>query len=395
MNLSHIINQLAEDRELYFNAVSPPIMQTSNFVFHDFASMRAAFEDEMSGYLYTRGLNPTTDILRKKLAALDGAEDCLVLNSGASAIFCAVVPHLKAGDHLISVQKPYTWAWKLFDNILTRFNISTTYIDGTKIENFEAAIQPNTKLIYLESPNSNTFELQDLQAVASLAKKNNIITVIDNSYCTPLYQRPHELGIDLCLQSATKYISGHSDTVAGVLTGSKAMIKKIFDHEAHNTGAFISPFNAWLLLRGLRTLPIRLKHISESTEKVVNFLKNHPYIERVYFPFDPDFPQYELAQKQMTGACGLLTIQLKPTDYQKIEAFTISLQYFLMAVSWGGHESLIIPKAVGIKPENFDRGNAEHHLVRLYIGLEEADLLIADLAQGLEQLTSASSSTEG
>ncbi|MFN8355152.1 MAG: aminotransferase class I/II-fold pyridoxal phosphate-dependent enzyme [Spirosomataceae bacterium] len=386
MNLSHIINQLAEDREQYFNAVSPPIVQTSNFAFRDFASMRAAFEDEMSDYLYTRGINPTVDILRQKLAALDGAEDCLVLNSGASAIFCAVVPHLKAGDHLISVHKPYTWAWKLFDNILSRFNVTTTYVDGTRIEHFEEAIQPNTKLIYLESPNSLTFELQDLQAVAALAKQRGIITVIDNSYCTPIYQRPHDFGIDLSLQSATKYISGHSDTVAGVLTGSKALIKYIFDHEAHNTGAFISPFNAWLLLRGLRTLPMRLKYISETTHQVVSFLKSHPRIERVYFPLDPDFPQYELAQRQMTGACGLVTIQLKSTDYQKVEDFAMSLRYFLMAVSWGGHESLIMPKAVGLKPEQFDSTNPEHHLIRLYLGLEEAELLIADLAQALEHI---------
>ena len=386
MHYSQIINELAEDRELYFNAVSPPIVQTSNFVFNDFASLRGAFEDEMSAYLYTRGLNPTVDILRKKLAALDEAEDCLVLNSGASAIFCAVMSNVQAGDHVVSVQKPYTWAGKLFDNILPRYNIATTYIDGTKIENFEAAILPNTKVIYLESPNTLTFDLQDLEAVAQLAKSKGMITIIDNSYCSPLFQKPHRFGIDLCLQSATKYIGGHSDTVAGVLTGSKAMMKQIFDREAHNTGAFISPFNAWLLLRGLRTLPMRLKHISESTQKVVAFLKNHPKIEKIYFPLDPDFPQYELAKKQMTGACGLLTIALKADSYAQIEAFSGALKHFLLAVSWGGHESLIMPKCAGLRPEEFDAANEEHRLVRLYIGFEEADFLIEDLAQALEIL---------
>ncbi len=386
MHYSQIINELAEDRELYFNAVSPPIVQTSNFVFNDFASLRGAFEDEMSAYLYTRGLNPTVDILRKKLAALDEAEDCLVLNSGASAIFCAVMSNVQTGDHVVSVRKPYTWAGKLFDNILPRYNIATTYIDGTKIENFEAAILPDTKVIYLESPNTFTFDLQDLEAVAQLAKSKGIITIIDNSYCSPLFQKPHHFGIDLCLQSATKYIGGHSDTVAGVLTGSKAMIKQIFDREAHNTGAFISPFNAWLLLRGLRTLPMRLKHISESTQKVVAFLKNHPKIQKIYFPLDPDFAQYELAKKQMTGACGLLTVALKADSYAQIEAFSGALKHFLLAVSWGGHESLIMPKCAGLRPEEFDAANEEHLLVRLYIGFEEADFLIADLAQALEVL---------
>jgi cystathionine beta-lyase/cystathionine gamma-synthase len=386
MTVSEIINQLGEDRELYFNAVSPPIIQTSNFAFNDFASLRAAFEDEMSTPLYTRGRNPTSDMLRQKLAALDGAEDALVLNSGASAIFCAVVPHLQAGDHLISVRKPYTWAWKLFDHFLPRFGVTTTYVDGTDVANFEAAIRPTTKVIYLESPNTLTFELQDLAAVAQLAKKHRIVTVIDNSYCTPLFQQPHLLGIDLCLQSATKYISGHSDTVAGVLTGSASHIKQAFSFEAHHAGAFVSPFNAWLLLRGLRTLPIRLKHIAESTERVVSFLKKHRAVEKVFFPFDSDFPQIELAKKQMRGAAGLLTIVLKDATYAKIERFALGLSAFLLAVSWGGHESLVMPKCAGIRPEDFDSTNEEHRMVRLYIGLEEADWLIADLERGLDSL---------
>jgi cystathionine beta-lyase/cystathionine gamma-synthase len=385
-HISHIINELAEDRTQYFNAVSPPIIQTSNFVFDDFASLRAAFDDEMSAHLYTRGLNPTVDILRKKLAALDEAEDCLVLNSGSSAIFAAVVSNVEAGDHIISVHKPYTWAWKLFDQFLPRFGVSTTYVDGTKIENFEAAIQFNTKVIYLESPNTLTFELQDLEAIATLAKSKGIVTIIDNSYCTPIYQKPHTLGIDLCMQTASKYIGGHSDTIAGILTGSRPMMKKIFDREALNAGLFTSPFNAWLLLRGLRTLPIRLKHISESTQKVFEFLKQHPKIEQIYFPFDPDFAQYSLAKKQMSGACGLMTIALKTTKYEQIEGFVNNLQHFLLAVSWGGHESLVMPKAAGIQPNNFDCNNQEHRLVRIYVGLEEADYLIEDLAQALKQL---------
>ena len=160
MDLSYIINELAEDREQYFNAIAPPIMQTSNFRFNTVAAMRKAFEDEMGGYLYSRGLNPTVDILRKKLAAMDGAEDCLVFNNGAAAIFAAVFANVKSGDHIISVRQPYTWAYKTFSEILPRFGITTTYIDGRDIKNFEAARQPNTTFIYLESPNSWTFALQ-------------------------------------------------------------------------------------------------------------------------------------------------------------------------------------------------------------------------------------------
>ena len=383
MEISHILNELGEDRSQYFNAVAPPIIQTSNFVFDSFEDIRKAFEDEDSAFLYSRGKNPTIEILRKKLAALDGAEDALVFNSGASAIFCSVLANVKSGDHIISVNQPYSWAWRMFDNVLPRFNVQTTYIDGTKIENFENALRPETRIIYLESPNSGTFELQDLEAVAKLAKSRGIITIVDNSYSSPIHQKPIALGIDLSLQSATKYLGGHSDTVAGVLTGTKEMLAKIFNEQLLNTGSGISPFNAWLILRGLRTLPMRLAHISKTTEKIVHFLKNHPKIEKVIFPFDVDFPQLELAHKQMTGACGLLTIMLKTDSYEQIEKFTYGLQHFLVAVSWGGHESLILPQAAAIGPEKFDASIEKHRMARLYIGLEDADYLIADLEQGL------------
>ena len=348
--------------------------------------MRQAFADEYSTYLYSRGLNPTVDILRKKLAALDAAEDCLVFNSGAAAIFAAVLANVKAGDHIVSVHKPYTWAQKMFNDILPRFGVTTSYIDGRYIENFERAILPNTTLIYLESPNSWDYALQDLQAVAELAKAEGIITICDNSYCTPIYQQPVAMGIDLSLQSATKYIGGHSDTVAGVLSGSKAMITKIFNSEYMNIGSGIQPFNAWLLIRGLRTLPMRLAHITQSTHTIVQYLKQHQKVEQVIFPFDESFAQYALAKQQMKGACGLLTFIIKATTILQIEKFCESLQHIFMAVSWGGHESLIIPKCSGIKRENFDAHNKEHRMLRLYIGLEDAGYLIKDMEQAFEKM---------
>lgn len=382
MDISYIINELGEDREQYFNAVAPPIMQTSNFAFKKVDDLRKAFADEYSSYLYSRGLNPTVDILRKKLAALDGAEDCLVFNSGSSAIFSAVLANVKSGDHIVSVKKPYTWAQRMFNVILPRFGVTTSYIDGTSIENFERAILPNTSLIYLESPNSWDYALQDLAAVAELAKAEGIVTIIDNSYCTPLYQQPIKLGIDLVLQSATKYIGGHSDTVAGVLTGTRAMMEKIFNSELNNAGNGISPFNAWLLIRGLRTLPMRLEHITKTTWKVLDYLKQHPKVEEVLFPFDESFHQYELAKKQMQGACGLLSFYIKATTITEIENFCEALQHIMMAVSWGGHESLIIPKCAGIMPHKFNAENKDHRMMRLYVGLEEADYLINDLERG-------------
>lgn len=386
MDISYIINELAEDRENYFNAIAPPIIQSSNFAFKTVDGMRQAFADEYSTYLYSRGLNPTVDILRKKLAALDNAEDCLVFNSGAAAIFAAVLANVKSGDHIVSVNKPYTWAQKMFNDILPRFGVTTTYIDGRDIENFERAILPHTTVIYLESPNSWDFAIQDLKAVADLAKAEDIVTVIDNSYCTPIYQRPLDYGIDLTLQSATKYIGGHSDTIAGVLSGSQEMIERIFNSEYMNIGSGISPFNAWLLIRGLRTLPMRLERITKTTHQVINYLKQHDKVEAVLFPLDEGFPQYQLAGQQMQGACGLLTFIIKADTVQQIEKFCNSLQHILMAVSWGGHESLVIPKCAGMPAGEFDALNKEHRMIRFYVGLEEADYIIKDLEQGFEKM---------
>lgn len=384
--IAHILNELGENREEYFNAVAPPIMQTSNFAFKKVSDLRKAFENEASTFLYSRGLNPTVQILSQKLAALDGAEDCLVFNSGAGAIFTAVLANIKSGDHLISVKKPYTWAKKMFDHILPRFNVSVTYVDGRKIENFENAIKENTRIIYLETPNSWNFYLQDLEGVSKLAHSKNILTICDNSYCTPLYQRPIDYGIDLVLQSATKYINGHSDVIAGVLSGSKIMLKKIFESEFLNMGISATPFNAWLMLRGLRTLDIRLSRVAETTKKVVSFLKSHDKVEEVVFPFDPDFPQFELAKKQMQGAGGLFSFSLKVNSLHDIEQFCEGLEHIIMAVSWGGYESLIIPACASINENDFNPAEIDQRRLRMYVGLEDADYIIEDLERGFSRI---------
>ncbi|MGQ0740271.1 MAG: trans-sulfuration enzyme family protein [Bacteroidota bacterium] len=386
MDISQIINELGEDREQYFNAIAPPIIQTSNFAFSKVADLTKAFEDEMGGYLYSRGLNPTVDILRKKLASLDGAEDCLVFNNGAAAIFAGIFANIKSGDHIVSVAKPYTWVQRMFDVILPRFNVTVTYIDGTTIDNWKSATKSNTSFYYLESPNSWDFALQPIREVASFAKSKKITTLIDNSYCSPLYQQPIGMGIDMVMQTATKYIGGHSDTLGGVLCGSHAMMKKIFDSEYLNIGSGIQPFNAWLLIRGLRTLPARIERISRTTAELVRYMKQHPKVESVLFPFDESFPQYLLARQQMKGACGLFTFTLKTDKRDDIVKFCESLRHIMMAVSWGGHESLVIPKCAGLKPGEFDPANKEHRYIRMYAGLEEAGYLIADIEQSLAKI---------
>jgi cystathionine beta-lyase/cystathionine gamma-synthase len=381
MDTSYIINHLGEDNASYFNAIAPPIVQTSNFSFSTVDNLRKAFADEMGGYLYSRGLNPTVDILRKKLAALDGAEDALVFNTGSAAIFAGVLANVKSGDHILSVHHPYTWTTHLFDKLLPRFGITVTYADGTNTDDFISHIQANTSLIYLESPNSWWLDIQDLSAIAVVAKEKGIITMVDNTYCTPLYQRPIDMGIDLVMQTATKYIGGHSDTLGGVLCGSAAMMRKIFLSEYLCVGSGIQPFNAWLLLRGLRTLPSRLDRISASTLKVLEYIKTEPKIESYIFPLDPSYPQFDLAKRQMSGACGLISFYMNTQRIEEVELFCNSLNAFRMAVSWGGHESLIIPKCAGLNPADFDPSNPTHRLIRLYIGLEEPEFLLNDLKQ--------------
>jgi cystathionine beta-lyase/cystathionine gamma-synthase len=337
----------------------------------------------MDGYIYSRGLNPTVDILRKKLAALDGAEDCLLFNSGIAAIYAGVMANVKSGDHILSVKRPYSWVQHLFDKILPRFGVVTTYIDGTKIENFERGILPNTTFIYLESPNSWFFDLQDISAVAELAKASGITTLIDNSHASPINQRPIEMGIDLVMQTATKYIGGHSDTLGGVLCGTAAMMRKIFTSEYLAIGSGMQPFNAWLLLRGLRTLTARLDKINASTIEMWQFLKTHPAVESVIFPLDPDFPQYELAKKQMKSSPGLISFFLKLYTVDAIEQFCNKLQHIRMAVSWGGYESLLLPKCASMPKAEFNPHIKEHRMCRLYVGLEEPTFLQNDINQAL------------
>ena len=384
MDISYILNELGEERENYFNAVSPPIIQTSNFTFNSVAAFRDALSDEFETTVYSRGHNPTLSILSQKLAALDGAEDALVFSSGVAAISIPVLALLKQGDHVVCVENPYSWTIKLFRDMMPKFGVTCTFIDGSRIENFENALRDNTRLIYLESPNTFSYELQDLAAVAQLAKPRGIITMIDNTYCGPLYQQPIAMGIDLVAQTATKYIGGHSDVVAGVVTGKRAMLKEIFNHEFMTIGASLSPHSAWLLIRGLRTLPLRLNKSFESTKVITARLQNHPKIDQVIWPFLPGFKQADLAKRQMTGCGGLFSFTLKNSSVANIEAFCNSLKHILMAVSWGGHESLIIPSIAGIPVADYDAANPRHQLIRMYVGLEEPEYLTKDLEQALD-----------
>jgi cystathionine beta-lyase/cystathionine gamma-synthase len=387
MDLSYILNHLGEERESYRGAVSPPIFQSSIFAFPTVEAFREGFRDELTRTTYTRGNNPTVEILRRKVAALEGAEDCLMFGSGAAAVAAAVMANVSAGDHIVCVQRPYSWTRAVVRDLLGRFGVTHTFVDASDTANIEAALTPQTKLIVLESPNSMTFEMQDLAAVATLARARGIRTLCDNSYASPLNQTPIALGIDMVAHSATKYLNGHSDVVAGALCASNRIIREVFRGPYMTCGAILSPHDAWLMIRGLRTLPIRLQRIAATTAQVVAHLQTHPRVERVFYPTAADNPQFELAQRQMRGGSGLLTLQLRVDDVAGVERFCNALRRFLMTVSWGGYEALMFPVcAVYPASAPLDAGGLPLSLVRLSIGLEEPEVLIADLDQALAQI---------
>jgi len=379
-NLSHILHHLGED-DNPFGAVSPPIYQTSIFSFKSFADFREALNDEVRSSIYTRGNNPTVMLAEQKLAALEGAERAKLLSSGSSAISHAIMAFVKSGDHVVCVRDCYTWAGILLESYLPRFGVSHTFVDGSAPSEVLNAIKPETKVIYLESPTSLTFKLQDLGEIAAEARKRGIKTITDNTWATPVFCNPLKLGIDLVVHSGSKYFGGSSDIVAGVVAGSKADIDLIQKQEFLQFGTVPDPFMAWLLLRGLRTLHIRLKTHYENTLQVASYLEKHPRIESVIYPMLPSHPQHGLAKRLFRGGSGLFAFRLKTRELSDTVRFTDGLRLFKRAVSWGGYESLVFPNAASYKGGDIPPDRLA--LVRLHIGLEQAENLVEDLENAL------------
>ena len=388
-HLSTMLTHYAEDRAAHKGAVVPPIFQNSLFTHASWESIDEAFDDRVDNLIYSRGHNPTVRIVEEKLAKMAGGERAILFPSGMAAISAVVMHCLTVGGHIITIKNIYGPANNLMNSYLKeKMGIEVTQVSGEAIEDFENAIRPNTQFIYLESPSSAVFSLQDISAVAKLAKKHDIKTAIDNTWATPIYQKPLEMGIDFEIHSASKYIGGHSDVVAGCAIGSEQDIRDLFVKEYELIGAKTAPFEAWLLLRSLRTLPLRLRQHQESAMAVAEFLEQHPKVKLVRYPGLPSFPQKKLAQKQMSGYTGLMSFQLASENLEEIKTFFNSLHYFKIGVSWGGHESLIYAPAISylkeLSPEQFKGMGISLGDMRISVGLEDQRDLIADLEQGLE-----------
>lgn len=380
-----IVTHLGEDPRAYMGAVVPPIYQNSLFVFEDIRAMERAFEPGQSAgrsragdYLYTRESNPTTAILETKLAALEGAEAARAFGSGMAAISAAIMSCVAAGRHIVTIDHVYGPARKFLTEYLPRFGVETTFVDGRDPADFERAARPETSLFYLESPSTGVFHLQDIAAVCAIAKPRGFSVVIDNSWATPVFQKPLALGCDLVVHSMPKYLGGHSDLVAGCAMGSRERIARLSEMEGSLLGGILGPFGAWLVLRGLRTLPIRMKEAMARGLAIARFLERHPKVARVNHPFLPSHPQHDLALRQMSGASGLFSFELKDWDAERVRRFIESLRLFQLGVSWGGHESLVMLPGVHSR-KDLERPSA----IRLSVGFEPVDALQEDLEQAL------------
>jgi len=370
--------------EEYYGAVNPPVVHASLFGYKTYQEFLEAQADMYHRPFYNRDFNPTVALLEQKIADLEHADAAIAFSSGMGAITAALLALLSQGDHLLIVESVYGPTRKFCNDTLTRMGIEVEYFPPTEAVSLASRLRAKTRLIYLESPGSLTFELQDLQAAAELAQSTGIYTIADNSWATPLYQKPLDLGIDVVVHSGTKYISGHSDLTLGLLACSTALYKKI-KPTATMLGAALAPDDAYLALRGLRTLPLRMAQHQRSALAIAHWLRRRPEVREVLHPGLRDFPGYELAKRQQSGHSSLFGFRLQPGTPEARRAFVDTLELFLIGVSWGGYESLILPLDTAYRNEPAWRSHRglDDDLFRTSIGLEDTEDLIADLEKGL------------
>ncbi len=371
---------VAHDAVFPWGAVAPPIYQTSLFTFSSVEAMVERFSGKTDDPIYSRADNPTVVEFEKKIARLEGAEAARAFSSGMGAISSSLLSQAKSGDRIVCVKHVYPDAYRLFLKLFPRLKIQVEFVDGTDLTAVERAL-PGARILYLESPTSVVFEEQNLPEIVALAKKYGVMTMMDNSWATPIFQKPLACGIDLVIHSASKYISGHSDTVAGVVAGDKKWIEDMNERVVPYLGAKLSPFEGWLLLRGMRTLPLRMKQHQENGLFIAKKLAEHESVAQVNHPGLS-------AQESPTlqGYSSLFSIELK--EHVSIATFCNRLKLFKLGVSWGGYESLVFPMEVGVRQAGKHNSLVEFgvspRIVRLHVGLEGVNELWEDLSDALK-----------
>lgn len=361
-------------------SISVPIYQTSTFV--------QDAPGEHKGYDYARSNNPTRETLEKIVALLEGGERASAFASGLAAID-AVVKLLESGDEILAVDDIYGGAFRLFTHIYAKFGIKVNYTDTTDIANVIDAITPNTKLIWLETPTNPTLKISDIQTIATIAKQHNILLCVDNTFASPILQQPIKLGADLVVHSATKYLGGHSDLIAGIVVSATQELGDKIKFIQNASGAILAPHDSWLVIRGVETLHLRVKEHSRNALAVAQYLEKHPAIDKVYYPGLKSHPNHDIAAKQQLGFGGIVSFTLKNNTEDAARAVVCSTKLFKLAESLGGVKSLLCHPAQmthkSIPAEKRRAAGVVDSLIRLSVGLEEVDDLIRDIEQALNK----------
>jgi methionine-gamma-lyase len=371
--------------ENHTHAVTPPIWQTTTFSADSsehFAEIATAVRP---AEFYTRYGNPTHKEVEATIVALEGGEAALLTSSGMGAIFTSLISTLKAGDHVVAQTNHYAGSMTLFEEMPERFGVEVTLVDQTRTEDFAEALRPNTRVIYAESPTNPLMQITDLRAVSHIARERGITTIVDNTFATPVNQRPLEFGIDAVVHSATKYLGGHSDLTAGCIVSSREFVERAWRFSLL-AGSILSPFDGWLLLRGLRTLGLRVERHNANALALARFLEERTQVARVYYPGLESHPQHELARAQMSGSTGMLSAELRG-GYEAAERFISRLRLATNAASLGGHETLVVhPAAMWsgyMTAEQLRAKGLGDGLVRISVGIEDEQDLIKDFARAL------------
>ncbi|MED0959916.1 methionine gamma-lyase [Bacillus paramycoides] len=368
-------------------SLTPPLFQTSTFTFETAQQGEASFAGENPSYIYSRLGNPTVNLFEERMAVLEGGEEALAFGSGMAAISATLIGFLKAGDHIICSNGLYGCTYGFLEVLEEKFMITHSFCDMEIEEDLEGKVRPNTKLIFVETPINPTMKLIDLEKVIQVAKRNGLLVIVDNTFCSPYLQRPLELGCDAVVHSATKYIGGHGDVVAGVtICKTKALAEKIRPMRK-DIGGIMAPFDAWLLLRGLKTLAVRMDRHCDNAEKIVSFLKNHEAVEGVWYP------EGELASRQMKRGGGVISFSVKGGK-EEAQSFINDLHFIKIAVSLGDTETLIQHPATmthaAIPAELRKEMGIFDNLIRLSVGLESWEDIISDLEQALKKISTVS-----
>jgi O-succinylhomoserine sulfhydrylase len=377
-----------------FGEHSEALFLTSSYVFKSAEEAALRFKGEQPGHVYSRFTNPTVEMVQTRLAQLEGVESCLMTSSGMSAIFLATMGLLSAGDHLVASRGIFGSTQQFFGTWLPRWNISTTFVEGTNHESWKTAFTPNTKLVFIETPSNPLTDIYDIQAIADLAHAHGALLVVDNCFCSPALQQPARFGADIIVHSATKYLDGQGRVLGGAVAGKKDLIMDKLFPFLRTVGPSLSPFNAWVILKGLETLSLRLHKQSENALKVAQWLEKHPNVERVYYPGLTSHAGYALAQRQQKASGALVSFEVKNKPEATLHAAAWSVinhtRLISITANLGDTRSTITHPATTthgrVSEEDRAKAGIRANLLRMSVGLEHPDDLIADLAHGLNAL---------